>query len=100
MPFPLVPPRREAARSCALNNKQPAVTTSYTKSRMELPAARMYPAGREIQMPKPRLVLYIIVIAVLFAVAWSFLGAEYRATDNAAAAPPSAGRRALLTASN
>ena len=41
-------------------------------------------------MPKPRLVLYIIVIAVLFAGAWSFLGAEDRATDHAADHPSDA----------
>jgi len=41
-------------------------------------------------MPKPRLALYIIVIAVLFAGAWSFLGAEVRATDHAADHPSDA----------
>jgi beta-glucosidase len=44
----------------------------------------MYHAGRETRMLKPHLPLYIIVIAVLFASAWSFLGAEHRATDHAA----------------
>jgi beta-glucosidase len=34
---------------------------------VELAAARMYHAGREIRMTKPRLTLYIIVIAALFA---------------------------------
>jgi beta-glucosidase len=49
---------------------------------MELPVARMYHAGLEIRMPKPRLALYIIVIAVLFPGVWSFLGAEDRAADH------------------
>jgi beta-glucosidase len=57
---------------------------------MELPVARMYHAGREIRMPKPRLALYIIVIAVLFTGAWSFVGAEGRATDYAADHPSDA----------
>jgi beta-glucosidase len=51
---------------------------------VELAVAHMYHAGREMRMPKPRLVLYIIVIAVLFAGAWSFLGAEDPATDHLA----------------
>jgi beta-glucosidase len=49
----------------------------------------MYHSGRETRMLKPHLALYIIVIAVLLAGAWSFLGAadraaEDRATDHAA----------------
>jgi beta-glucosidase len=44
----------------------------------------MYHSGRETRMLKPHLPLYIIVIAVLCASAWSFLGAEDRAADHAA----------------
>jgi beta-glucosidase len=49
---------------------------------MELPAARMYHSRRVTRMLKSHLALYIIVIAVLFAGARSFLGAEDRAAEH------------------
>jgi beta-glucosidase len=53
------------------------------KSSVELAVARMYHAGREIRMTTPRLALYIIVIAVLLAGAWSLPLAADRAADQA-----------------
>jgi beta-glucosidase len=50
---------------------------------VELAAPRMYHAGREIRMTKPRLTLYIIVIAVLLAGARTLPLAADRATDHA-----------------
>jgi beta-glucosidase len=50
---------------------------------VELPAARMYHAGREIRMTRPRLGLYIIVIAALLAGARTLPLAAGRAQDHA-----------------
>jgi len=50
---------------------------------VELAAARMYHATREIRMTKTHLALYIIVIAALFAGARNLLRAEDRGRDHA-----------------
>ena len=63
-----------------------------TKSYVELAAPHMYHAGREIRMTKPRLTLYIIVIAAVLASARTLPLAASRAVlgdENRAAVPAS-----------